>query len=103
MKRPLNKAFFMLAAAVSVVGAQELSPKYFDCWMENVGHVVVSEQERQGIKTYGDAWICGCFNVEETEGVDWICRNSRFSRAMRRTAATRAKPMRRASTCASTT
>ena len=71
MKRPLNKAFFMLAAAVSVVGAQELSPKYFDCWMENVGHVVVSEQERLGIKTYGDAWICGCFNVEETEGMDW--------------------------------
>ena len=71
MKRPLYKAFFMLAAAVTVAGAQELSPKYFDCWMENVAHVTPSEQERLGIKTYGDAWICGCFNVEETEGMDW--------------------------------
>lgn len=72
MRIRLFKTVFATVSVLSVLAsAQELSPKYFDCWMENVAHVDASEISRLGIKTYGDGWICGCFNVEETEGVDW--------------------------------
>ena len=72
MRIRLFKTVFATVSVLSVLAsAQELSPKYFDCWMENVAHLDASEISRLGIKTYGDGWICGCFNVEETEGVDW--------------------------------
>lgn len=64
----LFKAGLPLLCLAAFANAQD---KYFDCWMESVGHVNSSEIERLGIKTYGDAWICGCFNVEESEGADW--------------------------------
>ena len=71
MTKTFLKVCVALAAVVAAAQAQQFSSKYFDCWMENVAHVNADEIQRLGIKTYGDAWICGCFNVEDTEGEDW--------------------------------
>lgn len=57
--------------AASALAYETPGKPYFDCWMENIGHVASSEISRLGIKTYGDAWICGCYNVEEAYGEDW--------------------------------
>jgi len=73
MKSKLSLICLSILAAFSAVSsfAAEDYGRYFDCWMERIGHVNSNEIQRLGIKTYGDAWICGCYNVEETEGEDW--------------------------------
>ena len=71
MTKTLFKVCIAFATFAAAAQAQQFSSKYFDCWMENVAHVDASEIQRLGIKTYGDSWICGCFNVEDTDGEDW--------------------------------
>ena len=63
-------AIFALSCA-SAAYAGEVT-RYFDCWMENVGRVDQAELERLGVKTFGEAWLCGCFNIEEKEA-DEFC------------------------------
>ena len=71
MTKTLFKVCIAFGTFAAAAQAQQFSSKYFDCWMENVAHVDASEIQRLGIKTYGDSWICGCFNVEDTDGEDW--------------------------------
>ena len=64
--------FFLVSAAVFASAQDENNvSRYFDCWMENVGRVAPAELERLGVKTFGEAWLCGCFNMEEKEADEW--------------------------------
>ncbi len=71
MKQAIKISLSILAAFCVFASAEGSAESYFDCWMENVGRVSASEIERLGIKTYGEAWICGCFNITENEGDEW--------------------------------
>lgn len=71
MKNILRTSLSLFACVSSFVFAEGEVSSYFDCWMENVGRVSQSELQRLGIQTYGEAWICGCFNIQESEGDEW--------------------------------
>ena len=66
MKNTFKLGLSLLACAAVLANAQgegEIA-RYFDCWMENVGRVDQAELDRLGVKTFGEAWLCGCFNIE---------------------------------------
>lgn len=71
MKNFFKVSLTLLAGLSTLAMAEGKITKYFDCWMENVGRVDPSELERLSIKTYGEAWICGCFNIQENEADEW--------------------------------
>lgn len=71
MQKFFKFSLTMLAAFSTFAMAEGKVSNYFDCWMENVGRVDPSELERLGVKTFGEAWICGCFNIQESEADEW--------------------------------
>lgn len=71
MKRFVKVSLFLLLGFATLTMAEDKITRYFDCWMENVGRVEPEELERLAVKTYGEAWICGCFNIEEKEADEW--------------------------------
>ncbi len=71
MNHAIKVGLCLLAAASVFASAEDKVTRYFDCWMENVGRVDAAELERLGVKTFGEAWLCGCFNIEEKEADEW--------------------------------
>ena len=67
----LGLSLFACAAALANAQGEGEIARYFDCWMENVGRVDQAELDRLGVKTFGEAWLCGCFNIEEKEADEW--------------------------------